>query len=125
MIDHISFGVRDLARSRRFYDAVLTPLGYSCLHASDAVLGYGAEQTALWLTPTETPVVADPSSGLHVCFAAPNRRAVQEFHKSGLSVGGTDNGGPGMRPEYSADYFAAFLIDPDGYRVEAYNSAAT
>lgn len=124
MIDHVSFGVRDVARSRRFYDAVLAPLGYRCLYASDAALGYGAERVALWLTPTKTPVVADPNSGLHVCVTAPDRSAVQAFHKAGLAAGGADNGGPGVRPEYSADYFAAFLVDPDGCRVEAYTSAA-
>ena len=125
MIDHVSFGVRDLARSRRFYDAALAPLGYGCLHASDSALGYGSGQPALWLTSTQTPVVADPGSGLHVCFAAPNRTAVQAFHEAGVTSGGADNGGPGVRPEYSADYFAAFVVDPDGYRIEAYTSAST
>lgn len=123
MIDHLSFGVRDIARARRFYDAALTPLGYTCLHAADSSLGYGKDQPALWLSQTENPVPPHSGSGLHVCFTAPDRAAVQEFHRAGLAAGGADNGGPGVRAEYSPNYYAAFLIDPEGYRIEAYTSA--
>ncbi len=120
MFDHVSIGVRDLARTRRFYDAALAPLGYRCRRAEEALLGYGGGGVALWITPTDRPVSADERSGLHFCFAAPSPDAVDAFHRAALRAGGHDNGAPGLRPEYSADYYAAFVIDPDGYRIEAY-----
>lgn len=120
MFDHVSIGVRDLARTRRFYDAALAPLGYKCLRESPTLLGYGGDSVALWISPTETPVPADPQSGLHFCFNAPDEAAVQAFHRAALGAGGSDNGAPGLRREYSPGYYAAFAIDPDGYRIEAY-----
>lgn len=121
MLDHVSIGVRDIARARRFYDAALGPLGYACRHASEGSLGYGnAEAIAFWISTAERPVPPDLDSGLHFCFAAPTRESVNAFHAAGLAAGGQDNGKPGPRPEYDANYYAAFLIDPDGYRIEAY-----
>lgn len=120
MIHHASIGVRDLPRSRRFYDAVLAPLGHRCLSDSAGSLGYGAESPMLWLLLTDRPVVADAASGLHFCFLAPNRAAVDAFHAAGVRNGGKDNGAPGLRTDYDPGYYAAFLIDPDGYRIEAY-----
>ena len=125
MFDHVSIGVRDVARAKRFYDAVLAPLGYKCLRESSTLLGYGGDSVALWISPTASPVPADPNSGLHFCFAAPDEAAVQAFHAAALDAGGRDNGGPGIRPEYSPGYYAAFAIDPDGYRVEAFCRSAT
>jgi catechol 2,3-dioxygenase-like lactoylglutathione lyase family enzyme len=124
MFDHVSIGVRDLARTRRFYDAALAPLGYKCLRESPTLLGYGGDSVALWISPTETPVPADPQSGLHFCFNAPDEAAVQAFHRAALGAGGSDNGAPGLRREYSPGYYAAFAIDPDGYRIEAYCRSA-
>jgi len=125
MIDHISIGVRDIGRAKRFYDAALTPLGYECLSVGDTSLGYGKEAAQLWVVASESPVPADPKSGLHVCFVAPTRKSVDAFHKAALTAGGRDNGAPGLREDYGPDYFAAFIIDPDGYRIEAYcNKAA-
>src|SRR5258708_347994 len=123
MIDHLSIGVRDLARTKRFYDAVLTPLGYKCLSESAGMLGYGGEAVALWLGAAERPVPPDDRSGLHVCFSAPTRRSVDQFHAAALKTGGRDNGGPGLRADYGANYYAAFVVDPDGYRIEAYCAA--
>jgi catechol 2,3-dioxygenase-like lactoylglutathione lyase family enzyme len=120
MFDHVSIGVRDLARTRRFYDATLMPLGYRCLRESATLLGYGGDSVALWISPTEKPVPADLESGLHFCFAAPDEAAVQAFHAAALRAGGQDNGAPGIRREYSPGYYAAFAIDPDGYRIEAF-----
>jgi catechol 2,3-dioxygenase-like lactoylglutathione lyase family enzyme len=120
MFDHVSIGVRDIARAKRFYDAALARLGYSCLRDSPSLLGYGAGEVALWISPTESPVPPDPNSGLHFCFLAPDETAVQAFHRAALGAGGRDNGGPGIRREYSPGYYAAFAIDPDGYRVEAF-----
>jgi catechol 2,3-dioxygenase-like lactoylglutathione lyase family enzyme len=120
MINHISFGVRDLARAKRFYDATLKPLGYTCLSEGPTMLGYGKDTTGLWLSPTTQPVPADEQSGLHVCLDAPTRQAVDAFHKAALAAGGRDNGKPGLRADYGDNYYAAFVVDPDGYRIEAY-----
>jgi catechol 2,3-dioxygenase-like lactoylglutathione lyase family enzyme len=120
MIDHVSIGVRDVARARRFYDAALQPLGYSCLSAGENSLGYGGKAVAFWISATKHPVPADETSGLHFCFEAPSRTAVDAFHKAALKVGGRDNGKPGLRPDYGATYYAAFVVDPEGYRIEAH-----
>jgi catechol 2,3-dioxygenase-like lactoylglutathione lyase family enzyme len=120
MLNHVSIGVRDLTRARRFYDAALQPLGYQCLSESPGSLGYGAKAVVLWITPTDRPVKADEASGLHFCFDAPTRKSVDAFHGAALAAGGKDNGKPGVRADYDAHYYAAFVVDPDGYRLEAY-----
>ncbi|HEV7135156.1 MAG TPA: VOC family protein [Steroidobacteraceae bacterium] len=122
MIDHISIGVRNVAASRRFYDAALKPLGYQCLSDSPGSLGYGAKAPVLWISAADRPVAADNQSGLHFCFSAPSRKSVDAFHAAGVACGGRDNGPPGPRPDYGAGYYAAYLIDPDGYRIEAHFS---
>ncbi|TCT11814.1 catechol 2,3-dioxygenase-like lactoylglutathione lyase family enzyme [Tepidamorphus gemmatus] len=119
MIDHVSLGVRDLIATKRFYDAALAPLGYACLSGDATSLGYGRDRVRLWIAATARPVPADPASGLHICFDAPDRRAVDAFHAAALEAGGSDNGAPGLRTAYAPDYYAAFVIDPDGYRLEA------
>ena len=102
MFDHVSIGVRELARSKRFYDAALRPLGYVCLTESADALGYGREKIALWIGQAEQPMRPDRGSGLHFCFGAPTREAVDGFHAAALSTGGADNGAPGLRPDYGA-----------------------
>jgi catechol 2,3-dioxygenase-like lactoylglutathione lyase family enzyme len=120
MIDHVSIGARDIATARRFYDAALAPLGYTCLSAAADSLGYGDAAPAFWISATAHPVPPDDRSGLHICFAAPSRAAVDAFHAGALAAGGKDNGRPGPRPDYGDTYYAAFVVDPDGYRIEAY-----
>jgi catechol 2,3-dioxygenase-like lactoylglutathione lyase family enzyme len=120
MIDHLSLGVRDLATSRRFYDAALAPLGYHCLSEDPSSLGYGRDTAVLWLLAADHPVAADPRSGLHVCFGARDAAAVDAFHAAALAYGGRDHGAPGLRADYGPDYYAAFVTDPDGYRLEAH-----
>jgi catechol 2,3-dioxygenase-like lactoylglutathione lyase family enzyme len=120
VINHLSIGVTDIARTKAFYDAALKPLGYTCLSNGETSLGYGKDSVALWIGVTRKPVKADMASGLHVCFDAPTRKSVDAFHKAALATGGTDNGKPGLRADYGANYYAAFVIDPDGYRIEAY-----
>jgi catechol 2,3-dioxygenase-like lactoylglutathione lyase family enzyme len=120
MLDHVSIGVRDMSRTRRFYDAALAPLGYTCLSEGETSLGYGRDAVAFWISSTERPVPPDARSGLHFCFAAPTRQSVDAFHAAALEAGGRDHGGPGLRADYGANYYAAFAIDPDGYRIEAY-----
>jgi len=120
MLDHISIGVRDIKRARGFYDAALAPLGYRCVSDYGTMLGYGAGQAALWVGEANRPVAADPESGLHICFTAPTRQSVDAFYAAALKAGGTDNGKPGLRTDYGPNYYAAFVVDPDGYRLEAY-----
>jgi catechol 2,3-dioxygenase-like lactoylglutathione lyase family enzyme len=120
MLDHVSIGVRDIPKAKTFYDAALKPLGYSCLSEGEGSLGYGKKAVQLWLGATGHPVPADTRSGLHFCFTAPDRKAVDAFHAAALKAGGKDNGKPGIRKDYSPGYYAAFVIDPDGYRIEAY-----
>ena len=126
MFAHISIGVRDLDKSKRFYDAALEPLGYKCLRAARSLVGYGygLDSIALWVFQAERPVPADEKSGLHFCFTARDAAAVDAFHAAAIAAGGRDNGAPGLRPIYSPDYYAAFIIDPDGYRIEAYYGPA-
>ena len=120
MFDHVSIGVADIARTKKFYDAALKPLGYTLLSDGETSLGYGEKAVALWIGKAQRPVKADMESGLHFCFVAKDRKAVDAFHAAALKAGGTDNGKPGVRADYSPKYYAAFAIDPDGYRVEAY-----
>lgn len=122
MIDHITLPVRDFARSRAFYDAVLKQLGI--LRLSDftdgdlTAAGYGQEApiTPFFLVSKEQAVA--PMGGHHVAFVAPDRAAVDAFHRAALAAGATDNGAPGLRP-YHPEYYAAFVIDPDGHHIEA------
>jgi hypothetical protein len=79
---------------------------------------------AFWIACTKRPVPAEEESGLHFCFVAPSADAVDAFHSAGLRAGGRDNGAPGLRRKYGPDYYAAFITDPDGYRIEAYYGPA-
>jgi catechol 2,3-dioxygenase-like lactoylglutathione lyase family enzyme len=120
MIDHVSIGVRDIAKSKKFYDAALKPLGYRRLSDGDGSLGYGRDAVAFWISVTDHPVPPDMQSGLHFCFAAPDKGSIEAFHGAAIASGGRDNGKPGLRADYGPTYYAAFVIDPDGYRIEAH-----
>jgi catechol 2,3-dioxygenase-like lactoylglutathione lyase family enzyme len=124
MIDHVSIGVRDIARTKRFYDAALEPLGYACLSHDARSLGYGQDGITFWISAVERPVPPDDDSGLHLCFSAPTSHSVAAFHAAALAAGGRDYGAPGLRADYGADYYAAFVVDPDGYRIEAHCGGA-
>jgi len=123
MLSHVSIGVTDLQRSRRFYDASLAPLGYKCLVEGSEYLGYGATSPAFWILSVKHPAPPNNESGLHFCFDAARRADVEAFHKAAISAGAQDNGAPGVRPDYGDDYYAAFVTDPDGYRLEAYTAS--
>jgi catechol 2,3-dioxygenase-like lactoylglutathione lyase family enzyme len=116
MYDHIGLKVTNLAASIRFYEAALAPLGHVLGSHDDSYAGIGPRGApALWLYASK----GAKGPGTHVAFAARDHAAVQAFHAAGLKAGGKDNGGAGPRPDYSATYYAAFLIDPDGNNVEA------
>jgi catechol 2,3-dioxygenase-like lactoylglutathione lyase family enzyme len=133
MIDHFSLPVADVARSKAFYEAVLGALGYRSLQAQIfdgyAAFGFGEEgedEPPFWIGgstgdgPTgDGPTAPVPQIGQHVAFRAASRALVDAFHAAGLAAGGADNGAPGLRPHYHADYYAAFLVDPDGHHIEA------
>jgi catechol 2,3-dioxygenase-like lactoylglutathione lyase family enzyme len=120
LFDHVSIGVADIPRARAFYDEALKPLGYARLSDGETSLGYGKNGVGLWIGKAAKPVKPDMESGLHFCFVAEDRKAVDAFHAAALRSGGKDNGKPGLRADYSPTYYAAFIIDPDGYRIEAY-----
>ncbi|SUX30335.1 VOC family protein [Chromobacterium vaccinii] len=119
MLHHISFGISNLDRSRAFYDAVLAPLGYVRVFEHDTAVGYGKEGGGDKLSLKWVPEVALPGDGFHLAFAASTPDQVSAFHAAALQHGGRCNGAPGLRPHYGSHYFAAFVIDPDGYRIEA------
>ena len=107
-----------------FYDAALKPLGFTCLSEGEGSLGYGKDAVALWIGVVKKPVAIDDKAYLHFCFDAPTRKSVDAFHDGAMKAGGKDNGKPGLREDYGPNYYAAFAIDPDGYRLEAYCSAS-
>lgn len=119
MLHHISIGVRDLDLAGRFYDAALGALGYRRVFEDDTAIGYGLVDGEDLLCLKLRDSAQPPGDGFHLAFSAPSRAAVHAFHASALRVGGRDNGGPGLRLDYGDHYYAAFLIDPDGHRIEA------
>jgi catechol 2,3-dioxygenase-like lactoylglutathione lyase family enzyme len=129
MLDHVSVGVSDLNRSRRFYDAALRPLGLVRIVDFGEGRGsdYGAAPGPLGVefTITREAEVRMPIPGAHLCFRAPDRAAVDAFHVAALAAGGRDDGVPGLRPDYHAHYYGAFVLDPDGHRIEAVCHAPT
>jgi catechol 2,3-dioxygenase-like lactoylglutathione lyase family enzyme len=122
ILDHIEFAVRDAEISRQFYERALAPLdivriitvGPDRARAEGMRHGFGKDgYPRLWIHDNESPGV-----GTHIAFAAVERSAVDAFHEAALAAGGIDNGSPGVRPHYHADYYAAYVLDPDGVNVE-------
>ena len=125
MLHHLSLPVSDIARSDAFYNAALSALGYVRVWAYEHAVGYGypggGDKFAIKLSQN---LVVPPDIGFHVAFAAQNRESVATFHAEALRNGGRDNGPAGLRPHYGENYYAAFVLDPDGYQVEAVINAA-
>lgn len=122
MLDHIGFPVTDYERSKAFYAAALAPLGIGLLIDMDlsdhdgpaGYAGFGVERPQFWIG------TGKPLSGrLHVAFAAADRAQVRAFYAAALAAGAADNGPPGLRPHYHANYYGAFVLDPDGHNIEA------
>lgn len=137
VFEHMSLGTTNLARAIGFYDSVLAPLGLvrvadevepaghsACWGPPGTLPGPdGAPGAApFWVEERAGPIFCPP--GFHLCFWGQNKSAVQAFHAAGLAHGGADNGAPGLRPHYAENYYAAFLLDPDGWRIEAVTFSA-
>ena len=121
MIDHAGISVSDWARSRTFYDAAMAALGAKLLYmvpeqftGGAKVGGYGREKPDFWLHEGK-----DSGPGRHYAFTARSRAEVDAFHRAAIEAGGRDNGAPGLRPHYHANYYGAFVFDPDGNNIEA------
>ncbi|MBN8993561.1 MAG: VOC family protein [Rhizobiales bacterium] len=116
MLDHVTLGVSDIERSRKFYDEALRPLGIERLYAEgESASGYGAGKKAFfWISQKDAS-----QTGSHVAFATEERQTVDRFHQAALAAGGRDNGPPGLRPHYHENYYGAFVLDPDGHNIEA------
>ena len=119
MLHHLSLAVSNLAKAGAFYDAALAPLGYVRVWSDQTAIGYGHANGDDKFAIKLRPVVTVPGEGFHVAFAALSREAVAVFYEAALAHGGRDNGAPGLHTEYGANYYAAFVFDPDGYRLEA------
>ena len=116
MLDHVSLGVTDIERSKVFYDRALRPLGVERLYAESATdAGYGVHPKAFFWIGQRASV----QTGTHVAFFAPDRAIVDRFYAEAMAAGGRDNGAPGLRPRYHANYYGAFVLDPDGHNIEA------
>jgi catechol 2,3-dioxygenase-like lactoylglutathione lyase family enzyme len=119
MIDHVSVAVRDLDASARFYQAVLGAIGYQKLVVRPRTIGFGKSYPEFWLNlrASLAPIGAD--SGAHAALRVRTSELVDAFHAAAVAAGGRCDGAPGLRPQYGQDYYAAFICDPDGNRVEA------
>ncbi len=123
MLDHVSIGVADMAAAERFYDATMAALGIAKVGVEADWIGYGARCDAdhpdLTYLAIQRGTKPEAASGRHWCFKAASPEAVDAFWQAGLAAGGRDDGAPGLRAGYHPGYYAAFLLDPDGNRVEA------
>jgi catechol 2,3-dioxygenase-like lactoylglutathione lyase family enzyme len=120
MIDHISIAVRDIRAAEVFYTVLLASLGLAKLREwPDAAIGYGKKYPEFWINRRSSMAPVAQDSGVHICLRAVSTDAVDAFHAAALAGGGTSDGAPGPRAEYSDRYYAAFVRDPDGNRIEA------
>lgn len=125
MLHHISLGTSDLDRARAFYDPVMNVLGLRRTLDVEEAVGYGAGITVFSLNIPADGRQANVGNGVHVAFEVESRAAVDAFYRAALASGGTSNGLPGLRPEYDANYYAAFVCDPDGNKIETLTFAAS
>jgi catechol 2,3-dioxygenase-like lactoylglutathione lyase family enzyme len=119
MIDHISVAVRDLERAARFYEATLATLGLTSLVTRPATIGFGKAYPEFWINLRAAMAPVEQGSGVHICLRAKSAGEVDAFHAAALGAGGRSDGAPGIRPHDRVKYYAAFVIDPDGNRIEA------
>src|SRR4051812_23381223 len=119
MIDHVSIAVRDLEACGRFYEALLATLGYSKLATRPGTIGFGKKYPEFWLNERLAMTPADADTGNHICLRASSVEAVQAFHAAGIAEGGASDGAPGPRTAHLGGYYAAFIRDPEGNKIEA------
>ena len=119
MIDHVSVGVADLERAARFYEAVLAALGLSRLVTRPATVGFGKAYPELWINLRSGMAKVPHEAGTHICLRAKTTAEGDAFHAAAVSNGGPSDGGPGLRSHDRVKYYAAFVLDPDGNRIEA------
>jgi catechol 2,3-dioxygenase-like lactoylglutathione lyase family enzyme len=119
MIDHVSVGVADLDRAARFYEQALAPLGLSRLVSRPATIGFGKSYPEFWINLRSSMPRVALESGAHVCLRAKTTDVVDAFHAAALAAGGVSDGAPGLRPHDRVRYYATFVLDPDGNRIEA------
>ena len=119
MISHVSVGVRDVARAATFYDAFLATLGFKRVFINDFANAWGETFPTFWAQMPFDEKAPTPGNGVHVCFNAASKEGVDAFYAAGIKHGGTCDGAPGLRPQYTPNYYAAFLKDPDGNKIEA------
>ncbi|MGE0498949.1 MAG: VOC family protein [Ramlibacter sp.] len=119
VMSHVSVGTNDYPRAKAFYDAVLATLQIRCVMDFPGGAGYGRAFPEFWVQTPHDGGRASVGNGVHVAFLANSMAEVQAFHAQALALGGTDDGAPGLRPEYGGDYYAAFVRDLDGHKIEA------
>lgn len=119
MIDHVSVGVSDLASSARFYELALAPLGLNRLIERPATVGFGKSYPEFWINLRTSMARVPADTGSHLCFRGRSTADVDAFHAAALEAGGVSDGPPGLRPHDRVRYYAAFVLDPDGNRIEA------
>ncbi|MBR1271216.1 VOC family protein [Bradyrhizobium sp. AUGA SZCCT0222] len=119
MLDHVSVGVADLERAARFYEPTLAALGLTQLVTRPATIGFGKTYPEFWINLRAGMLPVAPESGVHICLRARSADAVDAFHAAAVGAGGRSDGAPGVRPHDRVKYYAAFVIDPDGNRIEA------
>jgi catechol 2,3-dioxygenase-like lactoylglutathione lyase family enzyme len=119
MIDHVSVGVSDLDRAARFYEPALAALGLARLVTRPATIGFGKSYPEFWINFRADMAKVAPESGVHICLRAKSAADVDAFHAAALNAGGRSDGALGLRPHDRVRYYAAFVIDPDGNRIEA------
>jgi catechol 2,3-dioxygenase-like lactoylglutathione lyase family enzyme len=119
MIDHVSIGVQDLAAATRFYEVVLAELGFARLETRPATVGFGKRYPELWLNHRPGMSALPADHGNHICLRASSAAMVDAFHAAALGAGGVCDGPPGLRPQHGEGYYAAFIRDRDGNRLEA------
>lgn len=119
MIDHVSVAVRDLQAATRFYESVLAAIGFKKLDSRPATVGFGKTYPEFWINLRAAMAAVAAGHGAHVCFRARSTDMVDAFHAAALAAGGTDDGAPGLRPQHGDGYYAAYICDADGNRIEA------
>ena len=124
MIHHVSIGTNDLKRAKAFYDPLMSLVGFRLLKLSDKAAHYGGSDIMFSLESPVNGLPATAGNGVHIAFQAPDRETVRRFHQTAIANGATDEGGPGIRENYNANYYGAFVRDLDGNKIEAVTHTA-